>query len=133
MSIKVLIADDIDDVRVLLRMIIESETDMEVVAEASNGIQASLLATAHQPDLVISDMDMPVQDGLWAIERIRQTCVDTKIIMLSGFALYSMSEARAAGADACLDKSGNAFSSVVTTARDLLSAGPSDDAVEVAV
>jgi DNA-binding NarL/FixJ family response regulator len=133
MSYKVLIADDVTDVRSLLRLIVEHDPNFEVVAEAENGAQAALLATAHQPDLVISDMDMPVHDGLYAIKQIRGTCVDTRIIVLSGFALYSKSDAYEAGADICVEKSGEAFGHVVSMAHELLEIDPAGEATVSAV
>lgn len=124
MSYKVLIADDMADARSLLRLIIEHDPDLEVVAEAENGLQASLLATAHQPDLVISDMEMPVRDGLEAVRSIRGTCVDAKVIVLSGFARWTTDDALEAGADLCIEKSSDAFAHVLTEARRLLGIQP---------
>jgi DNA-binding NarL/FixJ family response regulator len=120
MSYKVLIADDVDDVRSLLRVLIEHDPNLEVIGEAGNGAQTALLATAHQPDLVISDMEMPLQDGLQAIKQIRGTCVDTRIIVLSGFARCTMADAFAAGADVCVEKSGEAFREIISRAHELL-------------
>jgi two-component system, NarL family, invasion response regulator UvrY len=120
MGYKVLIADDMADVRSLLRVIIDHDPDFEVVAEAENGLQASLLAAAHQPDLILSDMEMPVQNGLEAIKQIRGTCVDAKVIVLSGFARWTQEDALAAGADRCIEKSSDAFSRVLDEARAVL-------------
>ena len=127
MSYKVLIADDASDVRSLLRVIVEHDPHFEVVAEADNGAQATLLAAAHQPDLVISDMEMPLRDGLYAIKQIRGTCVDAKMIVLSGFARWSMDEAREAGADLCIEKSSDAFGRVIGVAHDLLGIDSSEE------
>ena len=127
MTYRVLIADDMADVRSLLRVIIDHDSHFEVVAEAENGLQASLLAAAHQPDLVISDMEMPVRDGLEAVRNIRGTCVDTKVIVLSGFARWSIEDALEAGADLCIEKSGDAFGRVIGEARTLLGIEPALD------
>ena len=64
MTIKILIADDHPLIRQGLRVIIETQPDLELVGEASNGEQAVQQALALHPDIVIMDLQMPVKDGL---------------------------------------------------------------------
>jgi two-component system chemotaxis response regulator CheB len=69
-KIRVLIADDSVLVRNLIRAIIEMDQEMEVAGEASNGLEAVEKARTLHPDIVIMDIEMPVMDGLQAIEQI---------------------------------------------------------------
>ena len=66
MSLRVLVADDQDLVRTGLRMILEAEPDIEVVAEAPNGKRAVELARTLRPDVCLLDIRMPVMDGIEA-------------------------------------------------------------------
>lgn len=69
-KIRVLIADDSVLVRNLIRAIIEIDPEMEVAGEASNGFEAVEKARNLRPDIVTMDIEMPVMDGLQAIEQI---------------------------------------------------------------
>lgn len=66
MTIRVLIADDQQLVRTGFRMILDAQPDMEVVAEAADGVDAVSLARRHRPDVSLMDIRMPRQDGLQA-------------------------------------------------------------------
>lgn len=68
--IRVLLADDQQLVRAGLRIILETEDDVEVVAEAADGRQAVELALTHRPDVVLLDVEMPHVDGLEATRQI---------------------------------------------------------------
>ncbi len=65
-KIRILIADDHAVVRRGLRTLIMGESDMELVGEAADGVEATLKARAHQPDVILLDMVMPRLDGLGA-------------------------------------------------------------------
>ena len=65
-TVRVLIADDQDLVRTGLRMILDAQSDIEVVAEAADGAQAVALAHSIRPDVCLMDIRMPVMDGLEA-------------------------------------------------------------------
>jgi DNA-binding NarL/FixJ family response regulator len=69
-AVRVLIADDQALVRAGFRMILESEDDLDVVAEAENGAQAVELANRHLPDVILMDIRMPEVDGLEATRRL---------------------------------------------------------------
>jgi len=69
-SIRVLVADDSPLVRDLLKAIIESDPQLEVAGEAANGREAAEMVRLLRPDIVTMDIEMPVMDGLQAIERI---------------------------------------------------------------
>jgi two-component system chemotaxis response regulator CheB len=81
-KIKVLIADDSAFMRKLLTDIINSDEDMEVVAQARNGEDALAKISLYKPDVVTLDVEMPVMDGLTALERIMQIS-PLPIVMLS--------------------------------------------------
>ncbi len=83
--IRVLIADDQAMVRSGLRMILESEVDLEVVEEAENGVQAVRLVKRERPDVVLMDVRMPEMDGLEATRQIAAGAPDSKVIVLTTF------------------------------------------------
>jgi signal transduction histidine kinase len=103
---RVLLADDTADIRALLRIVLSRYDDeFEVVAEAADGSEAVAMAKAHDPDLVVLDLAMPVMDGLEAIPEVRAVAPDCKIVVLSGFNANQMAaEALDVGADAYLEK-----------------------------
>jgi len=89
MSIAVFIADDHTVVRDGLRLLIETQSDMKVVSEASNGREAARQVLRTNPDVVIMDLAMPELNGVEATRQIRQNCPTTKVIILS---MHSSSE-----------------------------------------
>ena len=84
-TIKLLLCDDHPVVRSGLRGMLESQPDLEVVAEAANGEEAVALARRHQPDVVLMDLRMPKMDGIGAIERIRTERADAKVLVLTTY------------------------------------------------
>jgi two-component system, NarL family, response regulator LiaR len=84
--IHVLIADDHAIVREGLRALIETEPGIELVGEACDGLEATRLAHALQPDVLLLDLVMPQQDGLEAIPEIQQRAPQTRILVLTSFA-----------------------------------------------
>ncbi|MFH8340952.1 response regulator [Streptomyces sp. AM6-12] len=72
MTIRVLLADDQALLRSAFRVLVDSEPDMEVVGEASDGAQAVLLARERRPDVVLMDIRMPGTDGLAATRLISE-------------------------------------------------------------
>ncbi len=84
--ISVLIADDQALVRGGLRMIIESQDDMRVVAEAENGAEAVASARRSEPDIVLMDIRMPELDGIAAtLQLTERGPANTRVLMLTTF------------------------------------------------
>lgn len=83
MPIRLLIADDERLFRQSLKILLETGTDIRVVAEAANGQEAVALARDTEPDLAILDVDMPRMDGIKAIRLIRAISPRTRMLMLS--------------------------------------------------
>ncbi len=83
--IKLLIADDHFIIRQGLRLILETENDLELVGEASDGAEALRLCADLKPDVVLMDLRMPNMDGLTAIEKLRVTQPEIAVIILTTF------------------------------------------------
>ena len=99
MTIRVLVADDQSMVRAGFRMLLSGEQDIEVVAEASNGLEAVAKAARFQPTVVLMDIRMPELDGLQATRRILAADDAARILILTTFDLDEyIYEALSAGA-----------------------------------
>jgi DNA-binding NarL/FixJ family response regulator len=83
MSVRILIADDHGIVRAGIRLLLERQPDIEVVAEAADGLEAVSQAQATRPDLCILDVSMPRMTGLQAAREIRAHLAETCVLMLS--------------------------------------------------
>ncbi len=105
MSVRVLLADDDVLVRAGLRMVLDSQPDLDVVGEADDGEQAVELALELRPDVVLMDIRMPGVDGLEATRRITAAGGDVRILVLTTFELDEyVFEAVRAGASGFLLK-----------------------------
>jgi DNA-binding NarL/FixJ family response regulator len=89
MSLRVLIADDQELVRAGLRMILEADADIEVVAEATNGREAVQLARSVRPDVCLMDIRMPEMDGISATRELAGPQVEdpTAVVIITTFDL----------------------------------------------
>lgn len=82
-NIRLIIADDHPIVRQGLRRVIERETDLEIIAEASDGAATLDLIVRLQPDIVVLDVDMPKLNGFEVLREARERESRTKIILLT--------------------------------------------------
>jgi len=82
-KVRVLIADDFQETRRSVRLMLSMNPDVVVVAIAKDGAEAVQLAREHHPDIVILDINMPKVDGLAAFKEISQTYPDTGCIIIS--------------------------------------------------
>ena len=104
-AIRILIVDDTPDVRMLVRMLVSERPNLEVVAEAADGLAAIDLAAALQPDLIVLDIAMPVMDGIEALPRLREASPESRVVMLSAAPREAQEPAAlAAGAAAYVEK-----------------------------
>src|SRR5216117_3071998 len=87
MTIRVLVADDQSMVRAGFRMLLSHEDDIDVVAEASNGLEAVEKAARFNPSVVLMDIRMPEMDGLQATRRILAADDKARILILTTFDL----------------------------------------------
>jgi two-component system, NarL family, response regulator YdfI len=83
--IRILIADDHLIIRQGLRLILETDEEFEIVAEASDGAESLHLCAEHKPDVVLMDLRMPGMDGLTAIEKLRENQPEIAVVILTTF------------------------------------------------
>lgn len=99
--VRLVLADDQPLVRAGLRLILGTETDIEIVAECSDGAEAVEATARHHPDIVLMDVRMPNVDGLTATTRIRDRPGAPPVLMLTTFdddeALWGAIQGGAAG------------------------------------
>jgi DNA-binding NarL/FixJ family response regulator len=85
-TIRIFLCDDVDELRLLMRLGLEDGREFTVVGEAGDGASAVEQVAELRPDVILLDLSMPIMDGLEAIPLIRQGSPDTKIVVVSGFA-----------------------------------------------
>jgi anti-sigma regulatory factor (Ser/Thr protein kinase) len=83
MPTRVLLVDDVDDVRLLLRTALRRAPSVEVVAEARDGAEALAAAVDHAPDVIVLDLGLPDLTASELVQRLRERC-DAKIIVFTG-------------------------------------------------
>jgi DNA-binding NarL/FixJ family response regulator len=100
-KIRIVLADDHVILRQGTRQLLENESDMQVVGEASNGAEAVELVEKFKPDIVIIDVAMPVMNGIEATKKIKEILPGIKILVLTGYDydeyIFSLLEMGAAG------------------------------------
>lgn len=82
-TIRIVLADDHAIVRNGVRLVLEEQSDMEVVAEAADGEEAVRYTLGHKPDVLVLDLNMPGVSGLEAIPRIEEVSPETRVVVLT--------------------------------------------------
>ena len=83
--IKVMLVDDQQLIRQGIRILLEQEPDIEVIAEAANGLEALNLCRDNQPDVVLMDIQMPEMDGVVCTRQLTISYPKTGVIILTTF------------------------------------------------
>lgn len=91
-AITIMIADDEHLVRKGIRHMLSNQLDYEIVAEASNGMEAVEMACRFQPQIILMDVKMPILDGLEALAMIRDKNFQTNTVILSGYSDFSYAQ-----------------------------------------
>jgi DNA-binding NarL/FixJ family response regulator len=103
--LRVLIVDDMPQVRQELRVLLQLADELEVVGEAADGREAISQAEALRPDVVVMDLEMPGMDGFEATRQIKARGLAEKVVVLSIHAHSdNVQRARQAGVDVFIDK-----------------------------
>lgn len=120
-KLRILLADDHETVREGLKAILNAQTDMVVVAEASDGADAITQATALRPDIVLMDISMPRVHGSHATEALASCCPEVKVIALTrhsdGGHLATLLRAGVAGYVLKQSRSGELLTAIRAVAR----------------
>lgn len=124
LTARILIADDQESTRKVLKALVATRTGWEVCAEAENGRQAVQHAVELRPDLVILDLSMPVMDGLQAARAISQDAPEVPILIYTLYVSPELAiEAKKAGVRQVVDKAGTREKLLTTMSLLLSSSG----------
>ena len=105
MSTRIVVADDLELMRLSFRMVIDSQPDLRVIGEAGTGLEAVDVVGRLAPDVVLMDVRMPTMDGVAATRAIVEADPDARIILVTTFDLDEyLDGALAAGASGLLLK-----------------------------
>ena len=119
---RVLLCDDVDMLRELLRYELEEDPNLVVVGEADNGLDAVRLAEELEPDVVVLDLAMPGIDGLEALSQMCKLANPPQVLVHSGFDADSMRDrVLALGAARYLEKGGR-LGEVKAAVREIIEA-----------
>lgn len=107
-SARLVVVDDSDEFRALLALVLARDARFSVVAEAVDGRQGLAAVADHAPDLVVTDLQMPVLDGIEFTRQLRRRHRDLPVVMVTGLPGDEVvARARRAGVTACLPKTGS--------------------------
>jgi len=125
---EVVIVEDEEEIRDVLRLLLELDDRFRVVAEASDGLAGIDAVAAHRPAVVVVDMDLPKAAGPDVIRAARRSSPATRIVVFSCFPdPFTLLDVLRLGADSYLDKA-TAWVDLVPTLAELCAAEESADA-----
>ena len=101
-TIKVLVVDDDQDMRMLLRLQVQSDERLNLVGIAKDGEEAITLARAEAPDVVVLDLMMPILGGEAALPKIREAAPGAKVVLYTARLAEGVPDDVRKGADAYL-------------------------------
>ena len=120
MAVTILIVDDHQEFRRIIRQILQAESDLAVSGEAADGEAAIEYVRRHQPAVVLMDVAMPRLDGFEATRRIKTMQPDAKVFILTVHTEEGYPErARESGADGYLPKQ-DVITRLIPTIREVL-------------
>jgi DNA-binding NarL/FixJ family response regulator len=104
-KIKILIADDQNDLAILLKSFLERDDEFAVVNISNDGSEAIKNIEIFKPNVLILDLSMPIGDGFYVLDKVKENFSNLKVIVFSGhsFNLYG-NDALNRGADLYLEK-----------------------------
>ncbi|HUR78978.1 MAG TPA: response regulator [Acidimicrobiales bacterium] len=106
--LRTVLADDVEEMRDLLRMLLTRDGRFIIVGEAADGARAVEVVEKEQPNLVVLDVRMPLVDGMEALPRMRRLSPNTRVVMFSAFSSDEMAQpARDLGAVGYIEKQGD--------------------------
>lgn len=82
-KIRLILVDDHAVVRSGIRMLLEAQSDIEIIGEADSGAKAIKMVAEHQPDVVLMDVQMPDMNGIEATEKIKELNEETAVLALT--------------------------------------------------
>lgn len=125
--VRTLLIDDDVSVRQLFRMLLDSEPDFLVIAEAGTADAAVPMAASELPDLIVSDVEMPGSSGVEALPRLRAAAPSAAVVLMSSMHPADIGPvALAAGADAYIDKA-TGVETLISMLRDVVGRDIFDD------
>ena len=105
LPLEVVLIEDEDEVRDVLRVLFDLDDRFRVVAEAADGLQGIAAVAAHRPDVVVLDMQLPGATGAEVVRAARESSPNSRIVIFSSFPdPFTLLEVLRLGADSYLDK-----------------------------
>lgn len=118
-AIRIILVDDAVDFRALLRRLLELEPDLDVVAEADDGASGLAAIVQHRPHVVVTDLQMPVMDGLELTRQLHASGYGQPVVMVTGSPLPDLDRLAAeAGVTRLFDKAA-ALTQLAPALRDV--------------
>lgn len=122
--IRVLVVDDVPDLRRIFAMLLENDGRFEIVGEAGDGEEAVRVAADVRPDVIILDVAMPKMDGIQAIPLLHEASPGVRILVLSGFENRRLAERAIEACATTFLTKGSEPNEIVTTVHDVYLSAP---------